>query len=208
MPSVVEYSESALRGKLTSAQGEFVSPWLAERDDVCLFAGAATKLDNNKERLLVVTRYRLGVFGKSLGGRWKFRELRLLELRGLEVAGGGERATWTFADGETVELKCRTLQEAARATLHAYGLLTLCLDNLPPLYQQLPAQWGAMAADLAGSFPDMGFSRAWLAQCSYGGAEKAEKPTAVEKARRLSGDRGGGGGGGGFGGGGGGGVCR
>ena len=136
MPSVVEYSESALRGKLTSAQGEFVSPWLAERDDVCLFAGAAAKLDNNKERLLVVTRYRLGVFGKSLGGRWKFRELRLLELRGLEVAGGGERATWTFADGETVELKCRTLQEAARATLHAYGLLTLCLDNLPPLYQQ------------------------------------------------------------------------
>ena len=185
MPSVVEYSESALRGKLTSAQGEFVSPWLAERDDVCLFAGAAAKLDNNKERLLVVTRYRLGVFGKSLGGRWKFRELRLLELRGLEVAGGGERATWTFADGETVELKCRTLQEAARATLHAYGLLTLCLDNLPPLYQQLPAQWGAMAADLAGSFPDMGFSRAWLAQCSYGGAEKAEKPTADEKARLM-----------------------
>ena len=41
------------------------------------------------------------------------------------------------------------------------------------------------------------------AQCSYGGAEKAEKPTAVEEGAPPSGDRGGGGGGGGgFGGGG------
>eukprot|EP00964_Phaeocystis_antarctica_P099422 scaffold65263_cov50-Phaeocystis_antarctica.AAC.7 len=40
------------------------------------------------------------------------------------------------------------------------GLISLCIDRRPALSLQLPSDWPAMAVELLGACPDMGFSKA------------------------------------------------
>ena len=75
-----------------------------------------------------------------------------------------DEATWMF-DGSTgfnVRTSLAELRQAVRATLHAHGLISLCLDRRPPLTLQLPPDWPAMAVELLGACPDMGFSKVTL----------------------------------------------
>ena len=177
-----------------------VHAWLTERGDEAVFACAATKLTSGTERLVLVSRYRL------LLVRWKFRraafrELRLLDLRGITCEG--DAGAWGFGDGVTAQIKTPRLQEAARATLKAHALITLCLD-VPPLALALPREWGALGFDTEGKEIDMGFSRTWLAVCSYseskaagGGVGGGAVGAVTAAAAAVGGGVGGGGAGGG-----------
>ena len=52
--------------------------------------------------------------------------------------------------GFNVRTSLAELRQAVRATLHAHGLISLCLDRRPPLTLQLPPDWPAMAVELLG----------------------------------------------------------
>ena len=162
--------------------------FLYERGDEVLFACSATKLTSGTDRLVLISRYRL-LLVRWKWGRAAFRELRLIDLRGITCEG--DAGAWGFSDpgGEqqqTAQIKTVRLQEAARATLKAHALITLCLD-MPALALSLPKEWGAIDVfDTSGKHIDMGFSRTWLAVCSYtsaGGSGNVE--TAAAAAREL-----------------------
>lgn len=144
--------------------------FIADKGDQVLFACSATKLSSGTERLVLISRYRL-LLVRWKWGRPAFRELRLLDLRGITCEG--DAGAWGFGDGsgsdqatETAQIRTSRLQEAARVTLKAHALITLCLD-VPPLALSLPKEWGALGFDVEGVEIDMGFSRTWLAVCSY-----------------------------------------
>jgi hypothetical protein len=76
------------------------------------------------------------------------------------------------------QIKTSRLQEAARATLYAHALITLCAD-VPPLVLSLPKEWGALGFANEGKEIDMGFSRTWLALHSYTSAPEATAKAGV-----------------------------
>lgn len=128
-PVVLDASDIAAatsfeHGKALAAYG-----WLLDRGDAPLFACAAAKLCNGNERMLLVSRYRL-LLVRWKFGRPAFRELQLIDLRGITCEDGA--GAWGFGNGESAQLKTPRLQEAARATLEAHAAITLCLD-VPPL---------------------------------------------------------------------------
>ena len=141
-------SDSGVR--LDNAQ--LAQAWLAERGDEALFACSATKLSSGNDRLMIVSRYRLLLVRWPPFRKAQFRELRLLDLRGMTCEG--DAGAWGFGEGVTAQIKTPRLQEAARATLHAHALVTLCLD-VPPLTLSLPPHWGALGCDLQGKEIDM-----------------------------------------------------
>ena len=50
----------------------------------------------------------------------------------------------------------------------------------------LPSDWPAMAVELLGACPDMGFSKAWLAQMSYAHKDAAHGGGASKDAQALT----------------------
>ena len=75
--------------------------YLAEHGDAAIFACSATKLSSGTDRLVIISHYRLllvrwkGTF--SLGKGTAFRELRLLDLRGITCEG--DAGAWGFGEG-------------------------------------------------------------------------------------------------------------
>ncbi|KOO28731.1 leucine-rich repeat-containing protein [Chrysochromulina tobinii] len=161
--------------------------YLTERGDEALFACSGTKLASGTDRLVLVSRYRLVlVRWKPLGLGVAFKDLHLLELRGMTCQG--DMGAWGFGEGATVQIKSPRLQDAAHATLHAYGSITLCLD-VPPLALSLPREWKSIGFDMDDKVIDMGFSRTWLAVHSYSvdpasGRSGAAPSPSDAKARR------------------------
>ena len=71
---------------VAAEKAQVAHAYLVERGDEALFACAATKLQSGTDRLVLISRYRL------LLVRWKFRraafkEMRLLDLRGITCEG-------------------------------------------------------------------------------------------------------------------------
>ena len=131
---------------VSSDKAQAVHAFLTSTGDEAVFACSATKLSSGTDRLVLVSRYRL------LLVRWKFRraafrELRLLDLRGITCEG--DAGAWGFADNETAQIKSPKLMECAKATLKMHALITLCLD-VPPLALTLPKHWGALGFDVEG----------------------------------------------------------
>ena len=161
--------------------------YLTERGDEALFACSGTKLASGTDRLVLVSRYRLVlVRWKPLGLGVAFKDLHLLELRGMTCQG--DMGAWGFGEGATVQIKSPRLQDAAHATLHAYESITLCLD-VPPLALSLPREWKSIGFDMDDKVIDMGFSRTWLAVHSYSvdpasGRSGAAPSPSDAKARR------------------------
>ena len=62
----------------------------------------------------------------------------------------------------------------------------LRLHRRPVLSLQLPSDWPAMAVELLGACPDMGFSKAWLAQMSYAHKDAAHGGGASKDAQALT----------------------
>lgn len=168
--------------RVTPENAETAFQWLADRGDEALFACSATKISSGTERLVIVSRYRL-LLVRWKWGRPAFRELKLLDLRG--ITAEGDAGAWGFAGDVTAQLRSPRLAEAARATLQAHGLITLCLD-VPPLALSLPAKWGPLGFEAEGREIDMGFSRTWLACCSYGAGPPLTREGAARR-RRLAG---------------------
>ena len=148
-PLGVSGISAACGNRIENAQQ--VQSWLLDRGDEAIFACSGTKLSSGTDRLVIVSRYRL------LLVRWKFRrpafkELRLLDLRGMTCEGNA--GAWGFTDGVTAQIQTSRLQEAAHATLHAHALITLCVD-VPPLALALPTAWGALGFANEGKEIDM-----------------------------------------------------
>ena len=174
-------SAASLRADMKKEQVEFLTNWLIERADDVVFVCAAKKTDGKKDRVLVVTRFRILLLGWKSLRKPSMREHKLLDLRAISSAG--READFKFDDDSTLQLKSSKLEQAVRAALHAHELITLCLE-LPQPRLQLPPSWktSGLAAE-GGTFPDMGFSYAWLACCSYQSASLTAPP-AITKQRR------------------------
>ena len=170
---------------LSQEKCQVANTYLTDHGDECVFATAAEQKQKGTDRLVIISRYRL------LLVRWKYRrpafkELRLLDLRGITCEG--DRGAWGFADGETAQIKSPRLQEAVKMTLKSHALITLCLD-VPPLALSLPKHWGALGSDFEGKEIDMGFSRVFLAISSYsethtGGETSGKSAVVVTKEQR------------------------
>jgi hypothetical protein len=161
--AVLDASDIAAASSFDHDKAATAYGWLLDRGDAPIFACSATKLASGTDRLVLVSRYRL-LLVRWRFGRPTFRELHLLDLRGITCEN--DAGAWGFGNGETAQIRTTRLQEAARATLEAHALITLCLD-VPPLALSLPPSWKALGFAEEGTFEDMGFSRTWLAVCSY-----------------------------------------
>ena len=147
-----------------------VFAYLTERGDEAIFACSASQKANSggaTDRLFVISRYRVLLVRWMKLRRPQFKELQLLDLRGITCEG--DIGAWGFHNEITTQIKSERLQEAVKLTLKAHALITLCLD-IPPLALSLPKQWGALGFDTEGREVDMGFSRTWLAMCSFSAA--------------------------------------
>ena len=190
-PSIQPIGKSAIKSAIKNAKdADFVIAWLEERADEALFVGNASKAANGKPRLLMVTKYRIATFGFRTMQSVKFYEFELLRLLAVQVER--DEGTWMFDGNVGVNVKSKELQQAVRTTLHAHGMISLCLDRRPSLKLQLPSGWPSMAVDLFGSVPDMGFSKAWLAHTSYAhgmSAVSGAAATALAQHRKRLGTR-------------------